>query len=181
MTIKAYDVTANAAQTHTVARRSLPGARVEITFNDQGTATETLIIDGNTWTMVASGATGRQWNIGASTAEDTATNFQSAFDAHADSSTYTVTRSGAVVTLEKTSPTASLANVTGTYNATPAFLSPRVPSAATEGMTLAFDDSVFDTPAKVRDALEVLNDMIRREIHDSNLPTGWATSGSETL
>lgn len=53
-----------------------------ITFSDTGAADDTVLINGVTFTAVASGATGNQWNVGADEIES-AENLAAAIDASA--------------------------------------------------------------------------------------------------
>lgn len=68
------------------------------TFSAAGTATDTITINGQVFTLVSSGAGGFNVLIGAD-APTTATNFAAAVNANPDTTHVRATRSGAVVTL----------------------------------------------------------------------------------
>lgn len=79
-----------------------------VTFTGINTANDTLVISGVTFTAVASGATGNQWNVG-TTASTQAANVASAINAASSlSGVVTAAAVGAVVTV-----TASVAGLLG--------------------------------------------------------------------
>lgn len=68
--VVATDADAADTITYTVVSGELPNSvsSGDISFSGQPTASDTIIINGNTWTFVASGATGNETNIGGSLA-----------------------------------------------------------------------------------------------------------------
>lgn len=187
--ILSYVASRNADNSHSIARPTTPPeatpatARqsVAITFGDAGTADETIIFDGLTWTAKDSGASGRQFNID-STAALSAAAFEAAFALHADGALYGSAVDGAVVTLTKVADTA-ISNVTGTFNITPAFspaltaeVDPAVPPAGTAGVALYIDTSQATTKLKVWDAFNAILRALRRDSAKATAPAQFPTA-----
>lgn len=92
-----------------------PSAIATFTFNGQPTAAQTCVINGVTFTAVASGATGNQFNIGG-TAAITAQNFVNAVNASTTAgiqNNFTATLAGTVATI-----TSNVPGSAGIYHAT---------------------------------------------------------------
>lgn len=109
---------ANAGKwTNSAGAAAVAGART-YTVTTNFVATDTLVIEGVTYTFVASGATGDQINVGGSISA-TVTNIKTVLAADGDiTDLFTVTNSGATFTLTETVPGAgnepSIATTTGT-------------------------------------------------------------------
>lgn len=89
----------NASITTSVDDSAGVSASGTVTFSGASTASDTLVISGVTFTAVASGATGNQWNVGGS-ASAQATNLAAAINAAASMvGIVSASASGAVVTI----------------------------------------------------------------------------------
>ena len=175
MAILRLDATPNNDRSHAVAKAPALGVAVDVLFGDAHTADETVIWNSLTWTAKASGATGRQYNVGVS-ATLTAAAFAAAVTAHADGDDYEVTSDGATVTIRRRSQTGAIGLVTGTAATTASnYRSEAVPLSGAVASVL-IDDS--KSKIEVMDALKALLRGVSRQFGKVTAVADVATTGT---
>lgn len=191
-TLVCYSLAPDGNGYHTATRTSATAVSnvvknaVTFTLSDNPANTETLIFGGLTWTFVTSGATGRQVNI-AGTAALTAAAFATAFAAHADAATFTVTNpTGAdiLVTRVADSTTITLGvqgSGSGTADHTTAVsasIGTATAPATTGGLALVIDTTRITDKVELGNALEAIERILSADCQAISLTASLPTTGT---